>query len=203
MSTYYYFKCNKCNRKGGFYSRQAWGWGNFDIIESFKFLAFHTDQCGEEYIRVISEHNDDYEEDLNTETLEFYKRDSYENFPLSNDWGFMMDVKEKGIDELNEAWVTERIKGIKPDNGIKIRGTITAIEYEEKKRGYAYKAYFLSEDEKEYTFIDFDKVLPQIGTKYFILGEIVNSEIIEKVNVGEIKGTLITTRDMKLLVDSK
>ena len=59
MSTYYHFKCEKCKTKGGFFSRQMWGWGNFDIVDSFKFLSKHTRDCGEENIRVGSEHEDD------------------------------------------------------------------------------------------------------------------------------------------------
>jgi len=63
MSTYYYFKCNKCDKIGGFFSRQAWGWGNFDIIASFKFLAKHCRDCGHEHLRIIWEHDDSVLED--------------------------------------------------------------------------------------------------------------------------------------------
>jgi hypothetical protein len=55
MSTSYYFKCNKCNQVGGQYTRQAWGWGNFYVIYTFKFLAYHTDKCGPEHIGVVQE----------------------------------------------------------------------------------------------------------------------------------------------------
>lgn len=136
-----YFKCNKCNRKGGFFSRQAWGWGNFDIIDSFKFLVFHTDNCGEKYIRVISEHSEDYEEDLNKEIIDFYKKESFGHFPSSNDWKFMRENNEKDIETLNLLWVEEKTKGLKLDNGIKVRGIITDLEYEEKKGRFFYKAF--------------------------------------------------------------
>jgi hypothetical protein len=55
MSTSYYFKCLKCNEVGGQYTRQAWGWGNLYVIETFKFLAYHTEHCGPESICVIHE----------------------------------------------------------------------------------------------------------------------------------------------------
>lgn len=61
MSTCYSFKCEKCQEYGGMYTRQAWGWGNFYVVETFKFLAFHTSKCGAEYIRVA--HEDDVDED--------------------------------------------------------------------------------------------------------------------------------------------
>lgn len=56
MSTYYYFACTKCKEYGGLFSRQAWGWGNMEIVDSFAFLANHVAHCGEGNIRVISEH---------------------------------------------------------------------------------------------------------------------------------------------------
>ena len=59
MSTYYFIGCEKCKEIGGFYSKQAWGWGNMDIVETFKFLAFHTEKCGHENIKIISEHDDE------------------------------------------------------------------------------------------------------------------------------------------------
>lgn len=55
MSTSYYFKCKKCNEVGGQYTRQAWGWGNFYVINTFKFLAYHTEHCGPEHIGVVHE----------------------------------------------------------------------------------------------------------------------------------------------------
>ena len=47
-----------------FYSRQVWGWGNFDMIGSFKFLAYHTANCGEQHIGAISEHDENCLENL-------------------------------------------------------------------------------------------------------------------------------------------
>jgi len=38
MSTYYKFQCSECKKTGGFFSRQAWGWGNADIVKNHKFI---------------------------------------------------------------------------------------------------------------------------------------------------------------------
>jgi hypothetical protein len=59
MSASYYFKCNKCQEIGGQYTRQMWGWGNFYVIATFKFLAYHTENCGVEHIGVVSENDID------------------------------------------------------------------------------------------------------------------------------------------------
>jgi hypothetical protein len=59
MSTYYYFACERCREYGGFYSRQMWGWGDADIIATFRFLMHHTGHCGEDKLRVVSEHFED------------------------------------------------------------------------------------------------------------------------------------------------
>ncbi|MBE7173860.1 MAG: hypothetical protein INR73_25020 [Williamsia sp.] len=71
MSREYIFKCNKCNEYGGTYTRQVWGWGNFYVVESFKFLAYHTERCGPEYIRVVKE------EDVPCDRAEPEKRMKY------------------------------------------------------------------------------------------------------------------------------
>ena len=61
MSTYYYFACDRCKEYGGWFSRQAWGWGNMDIVDTFAFLANHADHVDhyqdEVELRVISEHD--------------------------------------------------------------------------------------------------------------------------------------------------
>ena len=63
MSTYYALTCPKCKESSGFsFSRQAWGWGNADIIETFKFLMAHA-ECGDNYktdLQIVSEHSDLY-----------------------------------------------------------------------------------------------------------------------------------------------
>lgn len=70
-------------------------------------MAFHTEKCGEENICVISEHDDNYEEDLNQEKLDFYTKDSISYFPSSNDWRFMMEHNELNIEEINSLWVKQ------------------------------------------------------------------------------------------------
>ena len=57
MSTCYKFFCQECKDFGGFLSRQEWGIGNFNIIETFKFLALHKDH--KPYL--ISEHDPENE----------------------------------------------------------------------------------------------------------------------------------------------
>lgn len=36
-------------------TRQAGGWGNFHVVSSFKFLAYHIRNCGPEYIGFVHE----------------------------------------------------------------------------------------------------------------------------------------------------
>jgi hypothetical protein len=57
VSTYYQFRCPKCGEQGGFFSRQAWGWGNDDIFENFKFFVAHA-HCGS--LEVVSEMEERY-----------------------------------------------------------------------------------------------------------------------------------------------
>ena len=84
MSTYYYFACKKCKKLGGFFSRQAWGWGNADVIDSFQFIMKHTGSCGEEHIIILSEFvldnytDEGYTDDTSDELKQYY--------PRSTDW---------------------------------------------------------------------------------------------------------------------
>jgi hypothetical protein len=103
LSTYYYFACDRCKEYGGWFSRQAWGWGNMDIVDTFAFLANHADhvdhyQEGLE-LRVISEH-DTYtlhregwtktvnREDADDGLADYERVADYEliTFPHSGDW---------------------------------------------------------------------------------------------------------------------
>lgn len=87
MSTYYYFVCNDCKSriKSLAFTRQAWGWGNAAIIDTFQFLMKHTCMCGEEFIELVSEHDhrvemdSDYKDDTSEKLLGF--------FPHSHEWG--------------------------------------------------------------------------------------------------------------------
>jgi hypothetical protein len=203
MSTYYQFKCKKCNRIGGFYSRQAWGWGNFNIIDSFKFIAYHTENCGEEYIGVISEHDENFEADLIQERIDFYTRDTIDHFPLSNDWKFMRENFELDTEERNSLWVKQETNGLKADNGIKLHGHLKKIEYENKKNMYIYKALFETFEGIVYTLFGIDHILPEKDLNYFVMGEIVPNEILDKTrdSTGEIIGQLINVRDIKKILN--
>lgn len=93
MSTYYYFVCNKCNKiSDGYYTARSWGAMRADIIDCFQFVMKHTDLCGQDNIKIFSEHKIDgskefgsldYEDlpvDKDKKTLDCY-------FPFSDDWG--------------------------------------------------------------------------------------------------------------------
>jgi len=45
MGTDYEFRCDVCEARGGWFTRQAWGWGNADILECFAFIMEHTRDC--------------------------------------------------------------------------------------------------------------------------------------------------------------
>lgn len=105
MSTYYYFKCKKCEKLGGFFTRQALGWGNVDIIKSFQFIMKHTRLCQESGFEIMNGTYHIPEEDFdNDENLNNY-------FPYSDDWDKKefdkkfknyLDYKEKLKNELEE-----------------------------------------------------------------------------------------------------
>lgn len=110
MSTYYSFKCDNCKLLGGFMSRQAWGTGNADLVDNFKFVMHHSLECGVEHIGVISEHSEEYGEWPNT-NIESKARlkhliDTEGIFPHSSDWEFMRDSQEgfaqKWVDKERE-----------------------------------------------------------------------------------------------------
>lgn len=103
MSTYYCFTCEKCKLKGGFFSRQAWGSGNADIIDSFRFIMRHSMCCGVGFIGVDSEHGGNYEyfEEDNSEDLLGY-------FPCSSDWKDVEEGKYDTKDDKESAIQTEK-----------------------------------------------------------------------------------------------
>lgn len=109
MSTYYCFTCDFCKLNGGFYSRQAWGSGNADLVDTYKFVMYHGLNCGTDKIRFLSEHQDDYTDrpDTNNAGEERIKhlKDTKNIFPHSNDWQFMADNKE-GYDE---KWIKNEL----------------------------------------------------------------------------------------------
>jgi hypothetical protein len=107
MSTYYYVGCERCKQYGGSITRQAWGWGNMDIVETHAFICNHIAECGEENLRFISEHSDQMDEW--TWVTGFPERPddpddpfepksasySYPTFPHSDDWGCVDDLKRQ------------------------------------------------------------------------------------------------------------
>jgi len=108
VSTYYHFVCIKCQQSGGFFSRQAWGWGNFDIIDSFKFLAHHVNECGQDQIRVGCEHDEgDVKDMTDPENREQFLRDTTQYFPCSDDWRFMAGTTSSS--EANAAWIKKEL----------------------------------------------------------------------------------------------
>ncbi len=123
MSTYYYFKCDGCKLIGGFFSRQALATGNFDIIESFKFLAYHTIYCPKGSVTTFIEHdvldlkeagykhvsNPKNEEE--THARKFFLKETEDIFPHSDDYGFMQDLKEG--DSCREKWMQKELHKMK------------------------------------------------------------------------------------------
>lgn len=106
MSTYYYFHCTKHMESGGCWTRQAWGYGNADLIEAFKFVMHHVRTCGEEHIGMHSEHNDD--EYVSTVIDDDARRAFLEAtrgiWPHSDDWAFV-----RREDGTVDGWVDEEL----------------------------------------------------------------------------------------------
>jgi len=98
MSTYYKFICKECETSGGFLSRQAWGDGNFDIIETFKFLMLHK----EHHPFLVSEHNELYDDtpsvDDTNEFWQKFKEDTRGVMPHSNDWEIVKTTEWKDVE---------------------------------------------------------------------------------------------------------
>lgn len=111
MSTYYEFFCKECKDYGGFLSRQAWGIGNFNIIETFKFLALHKDH--QPYL--ISEHDPEYElkydicDDLKEEKNKKFIELTHNYMPLSNDWELVRKNDWKDVGKLWEEKYLENL----------------------------------------------------------------------------------------------
>jgi hypothetical protein len=129
MSTYYYLRCPACKEIGGFYSRQAWGWGNANIIDTFKFLMAHT-QCaytlndakvivdyGKPVIEIVSEH-DEYSEEEERKWQE-HRKQLKDIFPRSDDWKFIADFRDimppTACEVISEAWLKNETQKDKED----------------------------------------------------------------------------------------
>lgn len=117
MSTYYHLRCEECAEDGGFFSRQAWGWGNADIIENMVFLMQHSD-CNNEYqsdtnFRIICE-SVKPENAINwARTLSDPESRSFDAFPRASEW----KIAEDG--NIREWWENEgRAKVVQSINDI-------------------------------------------------------------------------------------
>jgi hypothetical protein len=115
MSTFYYFECEKCKTRGGWFTRQAWGWGNFDIIESFKFICFHLEKCGAD-IRTVSEFDENSGIDLAEDdgARAQFLTNARGIFPRSDDWAFVArSMSKKGVDP-DAGWTAKLLGNLKP-----------------------------------------------------------------------------------------
>ncbi len=171
MSTYYYFFCNNCQRRGGFLTRQAWGWGNFNIIDTFKFISYHSEKCGHKNIRIISEHDSEYEFDnIGIEEIEYY-REAEGIFPHSDDWEYM-EKNELTTIELDKKWTEQKIEEHINDNRRKLRGEIVHMEIQNKKRGSHYLAVFRMSNNEKIRIIGGDSFgIPVVNKQYEIIVE--------------------------------
>ena len=99
MGTYYSFHCTKCKVQGGFLSEQAWGTGNFNIVDTFKFVMLHALNCGPASIGMNAEHEycDWPDTHIDQEVRLRFLEESQDIFPSSNDWGFIAD-------RINQDW---------------------------------------------------------------------------------------------------
>lgn len=180
MPTCYYFTCQKCRTRGGVIGEQAWGWGNFDMIESFKYLAHHILTCGEDSIRVISEEEDAYIDQLHTEYNDFLEKTKH-IFPHSKDWAFLDKWKGLPVDELKEKWVEENKIG-HDDERTKLTGVLTG--YELAKGGQLFRGEVVLADGRRETVLGSARELPAVNRSYIIIG--VRREHAELGNVLEI-----------------
>lgn len=116
MSTYYYHHCTKCQLSGGLFTRQAWGCGNADLIDTFKFVMWHISECGPEYIGMHSEHEDDQYSNTNCDLDGGHRRQHLNQtahiFSRSNDWQFMAEAPP-GTD-LEQLWLEQELAELEP-----------------------------------------------------------------------------------------
>lgn len=101
MSTYYKFVCKKHNISGGFLTGQAGGTGNFDIIETFKFLGLHKDCEPVLYAEQTKEYEETPSIDDCQESMTEFIEDSKGIIPHSNDWEL---VEKHDWKEVEGEW---------------------------------------------------------------------------------------------------
>lgn len=169
MSTYYYFSCTKCRTRGGVFGKQAWGWGDFDMIESFKYLAHHIRTCGEDSIRVISEDVEDYVDQLHGEYNHFLEETKH-IFPHSRDWQFLDKWKMLKVDEMKEKWVEEN-RIAHPDDRVKITAVLEEIHVLKEGAGhYLFHSKVSCEENKTWNVLASMRELPLLQRSYIIIG---------------------------------
>lgn len=79
-------------QKGISFAHMGWGWGNADIIDTFRFIMKHTDLCGHEHIKILREDDYDYDE------FEEDRDDSLNGYyPCSDDWPVDMQSSKEWI----------------------------------------------------------------------------------------------------------
>jgi len=169
MPTYYYFTCQKCRTRGGVIGEQAWGWGNFDMIESFKYLAHHIRTCGEDSIRIISEEVDDYVDQLHAEYNDFLEKTKH-IFPHSKDWAFLDKWKELSVEELKEKWVEENRIGHE-DERTKLSGVVERYELFQGRSGHQlFHGQVVLADGQREAVLGSARQLPLVDRSYIIIG---------------------------------
>jgi hypothetical protein len=148
---------------------QAWGWGNFDMVESFKFLAYHINKCGEDSIRIISEDFDHYVDLLHDE-YNIFLEETKHIFPHSKDWDFLVRSHELTLEELKQKWVDEQaIK--EADERIKITGQLQEIEIMKEGPGhYVYLGQVVCPGGEVSKVLAHTRELPQLNQPYMIMG---------------------------------
>lgn len=117
MSTDYYHHCRKCNVLGGLMTRQAWGTGNASLIDTFKFIMHHALRCGEDHLRVVSEHSWVTDGEFPNTLVDRSARlrhlvETRHIFPCSADWTFVAGPNGDRqpqtlgqVDDVNQTWI--------------------------------------------------------------------------------------------------
>lgn len=122
MSSYYYFKCSACKEIGGCFERQRSGPGFFDMVDSFKFVFYHSVHCGAECVGVV---HDDEAIGLqgvgwkrcnstlaNVDCRKEFIEKTKDIFPFGPDWNIYMHIEKAA--EANEEWMKNELRELAP-----------------------------------------------------------------------------------------
>ncbi|MFD2370986.1 hypothetical protein ACFSO0_13745 [Brevibacillus sp. GCM10020057] len=137
------------------------------MVESFKYLAHHIQTCGEEFIRVISEEEDDYIDQLHAEYNDFLEKTKH-IFPHSKDWAFLDKWKGLPVDELKEKWVEEN-KIENEDERTKLTGVLAKYEVQGGGNQQFRGEVVLADGSRE-TVLGSARQLPEVNRSYIIIG---------------------------------